>query len=172
MPLVSLSGRSGLDLNLSLTYNSLVWTQENGMIKFNADQGFPGPGFRLGFPIVQKRFFNSDTGIWSYLMVTPSGGRVDLRQVGASNVYEAGDGSYTQVTDNGASVLIVRTSDGSQLTFTSNDANYVCTEIKDRNGNFISIAYNGTLPITVTDTLGRLISFNYTNGFLPSITQS
>ena len=36
MPLVSLSGRSGLDLNLSLTYNSLVWTQENGMIKFNA----------------------------------------------------------------------------------------------------------------------------------------
>jgi hypothetical protein len=127
VPLVSLSGRSGLDLNLSLSYNSLVWVQESGMIKFNADQGFPGPGFRLGFPIVQQRFQNSDTGIWSYLLITPSGGRVELRQVGASNIYEAYDGSYTQLTYNGASGLIVRTTDGTQLTFTSNDANYVCT---------------------------------------------
>jgi hypothetical protein len=35
--LVSLTGRSGIDLNLSLTYNSLVWVQEGGTIKFNAD---------------------------------------------------------------------------------------------------------------------------------------
>jgi hypothetical protein len=42
-----------MDLNISLSYNSLVWTQEDGWIKFNADQGFPGPGFRLGFPIVR-----------------------------------------------------------------------------------------------------------------------
>lgn len=101
-----------------------------------------------------------------------------MRQVGASNVYESGDGSYTQLTDNGTS-LLVRAADGTQLSFLpATDAasntvtNYVCTEIKDRNGNFISIAYNGTLPITVTDTLGSLVSFNYTNGFLASITQS
>jgi len=172
MPLVSLTGRSGMDVNLSLTYNSLVWTQDAGKIKFDADQGFPGPGFRLGFPIVQQRFQNSDTGIWSYLMITPSGGRVELRQAGASNIYQAYDGSYTQLTDNGASGLIVRTGDGTQLTFTPTSASFVCTEIKDRNGNFISIAYTGTQPATVTDTVGRVITFNYSSGFLASITQS
>ena len=171
-PLVSLSGRSGLDLNLSLTYNSLVWTQDAGQIKFNADQGFPGPGFRLGFPIVQPRFQNSETGIWSYLMITPSGGRVELRQVGASNIYEAHDGSYAQLTDNGASGVVVRTSDGTQLTFATGGAYDVCTEVKDPNGNFISIAYTGILPATITDTVGRVITLNYTSGLLTSITQN
>src|SRR5207244_2890287 len=97
--------------------NSLVWTVEDGIIKFNADQGSPGPGFRLGFPIVQQKYLNGDTGIWSYLMLTSSGGRVDLRQVGGSNVYEAGDGSYTQLTDNGNGNLIVVTRDGTQYSF-------------------------------------------------------
>src|SRR5258708_39953226 len=61
--LVSLSWRSGMNLEVPISYNSLVWTQENGTMKFNADQGFPGPGFRLGFPIIQPRYYNSDTGI-------------------------------------------------------------------------------------------------------------
>jgi hypothetical protein len=100
-----------------------------------------------------------------------------LRQVGGSNVYESGDGSYTQLTDNATS-LLVRTADGTQLNFlpltdaSNTVTNYVCNQIQDRNGNYINVSYNGTLPITVTDTLGRLVSFNYTNGFLASITQS
>lgn len=171
-PLVSLKGRSGLDLNLSLTYNSLVWVYENGMIKFNPDEGFPGPGFRLGFPVVQPRFQNSQTGFWSYLMIAPSGGRVELRQIGGSNIYQSYDGSYTQLTDNGTSGLVVLTSDGTQLSFAGTGGNYVCTEIKDRNGNFISIAYNGNSPVSVTDTVGRVIAFNYMDGALTSITQS
>jgi hypothetical protein len=95
-----------MDLNLSLTYNSLVWTQENGMIKFNADQGFPGPGFRLGFPIIQPRYFNSATGFWSYLMVTPSGGRVDFRQLGTSSTYETFDSTYSQLIDNSGTLIV------------------------------------------------------------------
>ena len=47
-PLVGLKGRAGLDLGLSLTYNSLVWTKTGSYISFDDDQGFPGPGFRLG----------------------------------------------------------------------------------------------------------------------------
>lgn len=143
---------------------------ENGQIKFNSDQGFPSPGFRLGFPIVQSKFQNQDTGIWSYLMITPSGGRVELRQVGTTNTYEAYDGSYSQLIDNGTSGLIVRMRDGSQLTFTSAGtsagSSFVCTEIKDRNGNYLSVSYNGLQPLTVTDTAGRVINFNYDSGFL------
>src|SRR5205807_2617869 len=146
--LVSLAGRAGLGLDLTLTYNSLVWIYDNGQMKFNPDDGFPGPGFRLGFPIVQPRFQNSDTGYWSYLMVTPSGGRVELRQVGGSNIYESYDGSYTQLTDNGAGGLVITSEGGSQMSFTNTGANFVCTEIKDRNGNVISVAYNGNLPIS------------------------
>src|SRR5205085_8787380 len=89
VPLLSLKGRAGLDLNLTLTYNSLVWTQENGYIQFNADNGFPAPGFKLGFPTVQQRFFNSDEGVWAYMLVTASGGHMELKQAGASSVYEA-----------------------------------------------------------------------------------
>jgi len=155
-PLVSLTGRSGLDLNLTLTYNSLVWVYDNGMIKFNSDDGFPGPGFRLGFPTVQPRFQNSNTGFWSYLMITPAGGRLELRQVGASNIYESYDGSYANLTDNGAGGLLVQTADGMQLTFTNTGANYVCTQIKDPNGNFITVVYNGNLPASVTDTVAEL----------------
>lgn len=47
--LVSLLGRAGLNLNIALTYNSLVWTKESPGIKYDAGRGFPGPGFHLGF---------------------------------------------------------------------------------------------------------------------------
>ena len=47
-------------------------------------------------------------------------------------------------------------------------------QIKDRNGNYITIGYGSLAEIsTVTDTLGRVINFNY-DGFnhLLSITQN
>ncbi|HYX28076.1 MAG TPA: hypothetical protein VE863_05880, partial [Pyrinomonadaceae bacterium] len=169
--LVNLKGRASLDLNLALSYNSLVWVYDNGQMKFNPDDGFPGPGFHLGFPIVQPRFQNADTGIWSYLMITPSGARVELRQVGSSSIYESYDSSHMQLTDNGGGSLTVNSSDGSQFAFTDTGASFVCAQIEDRNGNLISISYNGNVPATVTDTVGRIISFNYSNGFLTSITQ-
>ena len=76
VPLVSLSGRAGLDLNLTLYYNSLAWTREGSAIRFNSDRAFPGPGpgFTLGFPKVQQRYLNQDYSVYSYMLVTPSGG--------------------------------------------------------------------------------------------------
>ncbi|HEX2270721.1 MAG TPA: hypothetical protein VHH35_14340 [Pyrinomonadaceae bacterium] len=52
VPLVGLPGR-GLDLNLLLTYNSLVWTKsaDGAALMFDTDHGFPSPGFRLRFPL-------------------------------------------------------------------------------------------------------------------------
>ncbi len=164
-PVVSLPGRAGLDLNLTLYYNSLVWTKDGSYIKYNADLGSPAPGFRLGLPVLQQRFYNSQTGIYAYLMVTPAGGRVELRQVGSSNIYEAQDGSYTQLDVTNPNALLVRTSDGTQLTFipVTINSEYRCTQIKDRNGNYISASYNTTNGHlqTITDTLSRVITFVY-----------
>lgn len=297
-PLVSLPGRAGLDLNIALYYNSLVWTKQGTTIQYNPDHGFPGPGFSLGFPKLQPRSYNSDTGLNAYVLDTPAGGRIELRQVGRSNTYETADGSYTQLVeeddyniiarhsgkcldvyngsldntanvqqweclnyanqrwqlvatdsgyykivarhsgkvldvyggsgadganvqqygygggwnqqwqlvlvdgnyyrlvarhsgkvldvwggsvDSGANVQqwtshgganqqwllaqrrTVRTSDGTQYTFVQGaDGEFRCVEIKDRNGNYITVTYNSMgRPSTVIDTLGRRISFGY-----------
>ncbi|MDQ2976802.1 MAG: S8 family serine peptidase, partial [Acidobacteriota bacterium] len=135
LPLVSLAGRAGLDLNLSLFYNSLVWTKDGNYIKYNADLGTPAPGFRIGLPTLQQRFYNSQTGVYAYLMVTSSGARVEMRQVGSSNIYESQDGSYTQLDASNPNALLVRTTDGTQLSFIPVTINneFRCIQIKDRN---------------------------------------
>jgi RHS repeat-associated protein len=170
-PLVSLPGRAGLDLNLVLYYNSLVWTRQGAAIQFNPDNGFPGPGFRLGFPTIQERFVDSETGAFAYMSVTASGGRVTLKRVGASSLYEATDGSYLQF-DEGTNVM--RETDGTQFFFV-NIANGEkrCTQIRDRNGNYIGIAYDGANRVDyVVDTLGRVVDFVYDgDGNLVQLTQ-
>jgi len=173
-PLLSLPGRAGLDLNLTLMYNSLVWTKDGSFMKFNADLGSPAPGFRLGLPTLQQRFLNSGTGIYAYMMVMPSGSRVELRQIGTSHIYESQDSTYTQLDD---SSMLVRTTDGMQYTFTPVNVNneYRCTKIKDRNGNYISASYNNTNGhlLAITDTLGRMIIFVYDgNNNLSAIRQT
>jgi hypothetical protein len=90
LPLIGLSGR-GLDLGLTLSYNSLVWTRSGNYIGFDLDQGSIAPGFRLGFPIVEGPYWNSQANANFYLLVTPSGARIELRQLGNSIVYESKD---------------------------------------------------------------------------------
>jgi YD repeat-containing protein len=173
VPLLSLPGRNGLDLGLALSYSSMVWTRSGPYIYFDEDNGFPSPGFRLGFPTVQRKVFDAQTARNTYLFITPAGHRIELRQVGSSNIYEAADSSYLQLTENGTS-LLVRSTDGTQLRFTEANGEYRCTQIKDRNGNYIAITYDALGHITnVSDTLGRVIVFNYdSNANLLSITQS
>jgi YD repeat-containing protein len=83
--------------------------------------------------------------------------------VGSSNVYEAADSSYLQLIDYGSS-LLVRTTDGTQMSYGKFGPDWTCFQIEDRNGNLIVVNYNGYGDITnVTDTLGRVITFNYDN---------
>src|SRR5262249_16049427 len=173
VPLLSLPGRNGLDLGLALSYSSMVWTRSGPYLHFDEDNGFASPGFRLGFARVHRQVFNGQTGKNAYLLITAGGQRVELRQVGTSNVYEAADSSYLQLIDTSPSLLL-RTTDGTQLTFSEIDNEYRCTEIKDRNGNYISVARNSLGQLTgITDTLARVISFTYDgNGNRLSITQS
>jgi YD repeat-containing protein len=159
LPLVSLPGRAGLDLGLSLSYNSLVWTRSGTSIAYDADHGFPSPGFRLGFPVIQQQFYNAQTAGYAYLLITPSGAHVELRQVGSTNIYEAADSSYLQLD---ADQMILRSTDGTRLSYALISGEYRCTEVKDRNGNFMTVSYDGAGYITtITDTLGRNIDFEY-----------
>ena len=172
LPLVSLPGRANMDLRLTLSYNSLVWTKiGSNAISFNDDNGFPGPGFRIGFPVIQGRYFNNQAGKEAYLMISPDGGRRELRQVGATTsvLFESADSSHLLFN---STTKILQTTDGTQLSYAEHDGELKCTKIKDRNGNFISINYNAAGQIsTVTDTLNRVVTFNYTDGWLTSITQ-
>ena len=171
--LLSLPGRNGLDLGLALSYSSMVWTHSGPYFYFDEDNGFPSPGFRLGFPTVQRKTFDAQTGKNAYLLITSAGHRVELRQTASSTVYEAADSSYLQLTETGGT-LLVRSTDGTQLIFAEANNEYRCTQIKDRNGNYISVNYNAQGQITnITDTLGRVITFNYdSNANLISITQA
>lgn len=173
IPLVDLPGRAGMDLNLSLSYNSLVWTKSGSFISFDDDHGFPSPGFRLGFPVIQQLYFNQETAKWSYLLITPNGSRVELRQIGTSQLYESADSSHT-LLDATTSPLILKTVDGMQFSFVLHGSDFQCTKVKDRNGNFLTINYTSFGRIdTVIDTLSRTIKFNYDgNQYLTSITQT
>lgn len=168
--LLSLPGRAGLDLGLSLSYNSLVWTKSGDYISFNDDGGFPSPGFRLGFPVIQQFFINAQ-GSKSYLMITPAGARVELRQVGTSSLYQAVDSSYLLLD---SANMTLHATDGTQLSYAWKGSDYECTQIKDRNGNFITINYTLSGHIdTVVDTLSRTITFHYdANDSLTTITQT
>jgi len=170
VPLLGLPGRAGLDLNLSLAYNSLVWLNSGSGMSFNEDAGFPSPGFRLGFPVMQVRT-NPETGKNSFLLLSTDGSRTEFRRVGTSSLYESTDSSYAAL-DSGS--MILRTANGTQLSFASLAGLFQCTQIKDRNGNYITINYDGFGRIdTIVDTLSRTIKFNYdANQTLASITQN
>jgi YD repeat-containing protein len=162
VPLLSLKGRSGLDLGLSLSYNSLVWTKDGSTMLFDADQGDPTPGFRLGFPVIQSQHYNAQVGRYGHVLLLPSGQRVELRATATANAYESQDSSYLKLVDNGFGLLYLWTTDGSRATFLWRNNDYRCAEIRDRNGNYITINYDASNRLsTIIDTLGRTITVEY-----------
>ena len=170
--LLNLPGRSGMDLSLSLAYNSLVWTRSGSSIAFDHDRGFPSPGFRIGFPVIQQQqYFNSEVGKSAFLLISPDGSRVELRQVGTSSLYESADSSHMQLD---SATMTLRTTDGAQFSYASHGGEFQCTKIKDRNGNFITVNYTAFGRVdTIVDTLSRSIKFNYDGSqSLTSITQT
>ncbi len=179
--LVSLPGRAGMDLNIGISYNSLVWTKQGTAMMFNADRGNPSPGFRLGLPTLEAEYVNEDDSIGSYLLVLPSGQRVNLKKVSVTTTaatYESQDSSRIQLvlTFGTGVTYVARTPDGTQYQFSYLVGGYglLCTKIQDRNGNYISITYANGKVTSMVDTLGRTINFNYdpVDGSLSSITQA
>ena len=170
LPFLRLPGRAELDLSLTLSYNSLVWTRSGNTISFDDDNGFPGPGFRLGFPVIQQLYYNTTVGKQAFLLIHPDGSRTELRRVGATNLYEAADSSYLLLD---AAAMVLRGTDGTQSSYVLIGSEFKCTQIKDRNGNYITINYNASGQIdNIHDTLDRVITFIYDDGWLSPITQA
>jgi YD repeat-containing protein len=181
--LAGLSGRAGSNAALGISYNSLVWLKNGSTIQFDPDTSNVSPGFRLGFPVIEPAYYDSGKSKWAYLMVTPSGGRVEFRQTPVSNIYETADSSYIQLATTGAAnpndpvegiTIKLTTLDGSQMSYEWIGGAFRCKEIKDRNGNFITIFHNSQgLLKTITDTLGRVITISYDAELYPtSISQT
>src|SRR5260370_19772528 len=111
------------------------------------------------------------------MMITPAGGRVEMLQVGTSNVYESADSTYAKLTFSG-STPTVRSTAGTQYVFgtqVTGGSEWRCTMIEDRNGNYISATYNSSNGhiLTITDTLGRTLNFIYNvDNNLSTITQT
>src|SRR5438045_4620129 len=70
--------------------------------------------------------------------------------------------------------LTVTTTDGTQMTYEWKGSAFHCKQVKDRNGNYISITNDSNGNMTqVTDTLGRVITISYdTDNFPTAITQA
>jgi YD repeat-containing protein len=182
--LLSLRGRSGLDADFGMSYNSLVWIPMAGSMVFDPDTSNITPGFRFGFPVIEPVYYaKGEKDNWAYLMVLPSGKRVEFRQTSVGNTYEAVDSSYTQLVTTGAAgpndpvdniTIQVTGTDGKQMSYEWKAGAFRCKEIKDANGNYVTIAHNtqGGLA-TVTDTLGRVVTVNHdSQGYPTSITQN
>ena len=179
-PVVSLPGRNGLDVNLSLNYNSLLWHKdENGNITYDIDKGSPAPGWDIGF----GKVINMDTTGGAMLESTNGtrhsyDGEIVAGAPGYSTYYgRTTDGSFIDyIINRGPSGLIDGTAhmpNGTKVTYGSeNDGILYPTQIKDANGNYITITYVGNAGPsinTITDTLGRVITFKYQSGRLISV---
>jgi RHS repeat-associated protein len=174
VPLLSLVGRAGLNLNLMLTYNSKVWVKSGTAIYFDGEQGWPAPGWRLGFGRIDGVYSGPDS-YNHYYYIAPDGGVHDLRYNSSSSLYESIDSTYMDFND---STGVLRLREGTQITFAlqGSSGSYVLpTKLKDRNGNYITINYSGTGQqiSSIVDTIGRTTSFSYNgDGTLASISKS
>jgi hypothetical protein len=74
-------------MGIGISYNSLVWTKAGSTMVFNPDAGAITPGFRFGFPVIEPVFMNDATDKNTYLMISPSGSRIEFRETG-SGYYE------------------------------------------------------------------------------------
>src|SRR5262249_48753854 len=104
VPLFSLPGRHGLDLNLSLIYNSLLWQKAGEGVSFNFDSGYqtlggtPSYGFRLDFGALV--WFTGFAGDTSGLYIAATGAKLWLVEpsgTGFENNLKPNDSPYVTV---------------------------------------------------------------------------
>ena len=141
---------------------------------FDGEQSWPAPGWRLGFGRIDGVFSGPDS-YNHYYYIAPDGGVHDLRYNSSDSLYESYDSTFMDFND---STGVLRMKDGTQITFAleGGTGGYVLpTQVKDRNGNYITINYSGTGQqiSSIVDTVGRTVSFAYnTDGTLASISKS
>ncbi|NNE67398.1 MAG: peptidoglycan DD-metalloendopeptidase family protein [Pyrinomonadaceae bacterium] len=177
-PVASLPGRNGLDVNLSLNYNSLLWHKDGSDIIYDIDKGSPAPGWDIGF----GKIMDMDT-TGGAMLEGPNGTRHsydgDIVGSGSNTTYygRTTDGSFIDYivsrTASGITSGTAHFPDGTVVTYGAPEDGVIYpTQIKDANGNYITVTYvgnKGPQINTITDTLGRVITFKYASGRLINI---
>ena len=173
VPLFSLPGRDGLDLNLNLHYSSLVWPGNPGLgvLGFNLDLDWPSPGFNLGFGHL---LWSSDLS--SGTLIDPDGTAHHLVPIAGGNntLYQSTDATYIQVQHPAGGNDTVTFKNGRRMFYqpTAQTNAQMSTfsrpiQIEDTNGNFITINYANSFDASISsivDTVGRTITFFYDLG--------
>jgi RHS repeat-associated protein len=182
LPVVSLPGR-GMDVSLSLVYNSLLWNKSTSFLgnhprlTYDVDSGWPAPGWRLGYGQIESQ------GSSGLTLLDPSGTRHQLVKVNPSNPddynYETTDGTFIRF-NGGPGWGTATYTDGSRIQYGATGNNgqpsgprSYPVKITDASGNYIQITYvnnQGPQISSVQDTLGRYVQFNYSSNELVSIT--
>jgi YD repeat-containing protein len=183
IPLLDLPGR-GLGISLSLYYNSLLWqSTTSGTFVFDHDWDWPAPGWSLGYgkiyPAGSSGFIIQDADATRHLCV--GSWTLDLQWWdiiiifnGKTNDGTLLDCSITLSGNPESPFKSGRVSypDGAVVDYETGDAHggaLYPNRITDRNGNYVSIAYElfgarsglGPNIASITDTLGRVVDFNY-----------
>ena len=173
IPLLNLPGR-GLDLSLTLYYNSKLWLQQNDpylgtTLVFDLYSGWPAAGWSLGFGKMLQIGENS--------VLQDADGTLHPFSSGHNGFYTT-DGTLIDYNAswNGAGPAgangIAKYPDGTSVLYGagSSGPNYYAilrvfpTRITDANGNSIEITYvndAGQAIESITDTLGRTVDFVY-----------
>lgn len=85
-----------------MSYNSLIWAKSGSTRIFDPDNSNVAPGFRFGFPVIEPVYYDDAKGRWAYMMIAPSGSRVEFRQLGAGATFDTADSSYTRLVASSA----------------------------------------------------------------------
>jgi hypothetical protein len=192
IPIYSSPGR-GVGINLSLVYNSRLWTKDGNNIYFDYDRGWPAPGFRLNYGRLIANY-NVPSGTGDYLLIEADGTRIPLVRQGVSQIYRSEDGQFIEL--DATSGLKLTYPDGTSVSYEFNGSKLVPTKIQDIHTNSVTITYVSgcsdtpridTSPCNcsnsgcdraprqaikhISDTLGRFVRFYYyANGNLAKIT--
>ena len=176
LPVAGLPGR-GISASLSLVYNSAVWNKSTAPLggatwmTYDVDASWPATGWRMTLGQIENQ------GSAGFTLINADGTRHALSLTSTSH-YDTTDGTFIHY-HGGSTAGTLYYPDGTIATYGAGGGGYRLypTQIKDRNGNYITISYAGTNGAgpkisSITDTLGRYINFYYaSNGDLVAITQ-
>ena len=176
VPLFALRGRNGLDVDLTLHYNSFIWTVMGTSIVLNADHDNPSPGFRLDFGYIEfspddgSGVLVDDTGAKHVLIPSPTGGFVTNDSTYIHAQIPNPPGTVLFATQRNGLIVTYNAAPGSSTLFRPG-------QFKDTNGNYFSILYQDDSSMRLSeiiDDVGRKILFNYDSAIptqLDSVTE-
>ncbi len=175
VPISGLAGR-GLGLGVSLNYNSRVWSRHGSAITFNATNTWPYVGFSISYGRIVT--YGSASAL-KYILIEGDGTRRFLGTGGTAGqtvTLQTNDGSHITYVGSATSGGALYFINGVKKTVSVVNNRLLVTRIRDKNGNFLDISFASQSPPncntglgfqwkqainTITDTLGRVVTFNY-----------